>query len=414
MHPFSFSVQLLSVITDEKLPSSVWSQLLFVCDITLTDEELSDLEPLTWLAFTHMILWHDYMSWDKEAATYLEREEGGSNMSAVQVYMNMHGMDPKAAKEHVLVELGRIEDEYCETKDKYIAENAPQKHILHYIGLIEMVMAGNTLWHISSRRYNMSTDLPSREDVGKVNGAPLDLEAAVAAAKVQDTDSDEGYAEGSASDSGSGDGFTRCPSEVAIPIRRVSYAPDHFRLPGASSNRACQAFFHNQKTEYTTMEPADLSSSSKSKKREKGVSLTVPPCLWPAEKDEKTILAPYVYLSTQPSGGARDKLIDALNNWYFVPTEPLAIIRSIIRLIHNASLMLVLISSLDLIALQNGMTDLAQAGRHPRRLAREERGSKYPQGLWPEPNREFGQLCNGEMHGNCKTAVPGDRHLLSL
>lgn len=151
--------------------------MLYVSDMRLSDEELTGLEPLTWLAFTHMILWHDYMSWDKEAATYLEREEGGSSMSAVQVYMSMYGLTQAAAKNYLLGELERIEDEYCAIKEKYIAANQPSKHILRYIGLIEMVMAGNTLWHLSSRRYNQSARLPTREDQGKVNGQLLELEA---------------------------------------------------------------------------------------------------------------------------------------------------------------------------------------------------------------------------------------------
>ncbi|EQB55679.1 polyprenyl synthetase [Colletotrichum gloeosporioides Cg-14] len=289
---------------------SVWSQILFCCDISLTDEELTGLEPLTWLAFTQMILWHDCCSWDKEAATYLEREEGGSNMSAVQVYMAMYDLDQHAAKDFLLSEITRIEDEYCERKANYMMECSPAPHITHYIGLIEMCMAGNTLWHLSSRRYDPKAPLPRREDIGKVNGDLLDV------------------------------------SEVSKPVDGTEL--DDIILTPVSSclgTKRLRPFWNNQRTEYTTMTPAETSSDDKKKKAKashetRADLLTVSPCAWPAEPDEKDILAAYLYTAARPASGARDKLMDALDNWYRVPPDALATIRTIIRIMHNASLML--------------------------------------------------------------------------
>ncbi|KAI6376029.1 hypothetical protein MCOR25_002844 [Pyricularia grisea] len=302
---------------------SVWSQILFCCDVRLTDEELTGLEPLTWLAFTQMILWHDYCSWDKEAATYLEREEGGSNMSAVQVYMAMYSLDQHAAKDFLLSEIERIEDEYCTRKASYMAECSPAHHITHYIGLIELCMAGNTLWHLSSRRYCPAAPLPRREDMGKVNLSPPDV------------------------------------SEVGMPVNGAR--SDGGILTPVSSRCGAESlrpFWNNQRTEYTTMTPAETGSDSKKKMNKAKASsssssssssshhqtmadlLTVAPCAWPAEADEEDILAAYLYTAARPASGARDKLMDALDNWYCVPPEALATIRTIVRIMHNASLML--------------------------------------------------------------------------
>ncbi|TLD26997.1 hypothetical protein PspLS_04595 [Pyricularia sp. CBS 133598] len=296
---------------------SVWSQILFCCDVRLTDEELTGLEPLTWLAFTQMILWHDYCSWDKEAATYLEREEGGSNMSAVQVYMAMYSLDQLAAKDFLLSEIERIEDEYCTRKASYMDECSPAHHITHYIGLIELCMAGNTLWHLSSRRYCPAAPLPRREDMGKVNLGPLDV------------------------------------SEVGMPVNGAR--SDGGILTPVSSRCGAERlrpFWNNQRTEYTTMTPAETGSDSKKKKKMNKAKassshhqtradlLTVAPCAWPAEADEEDILAAYLYTAARPASGARDKLMDALDNWYRVPPEALATIRTIVRILHNASLML--------------------------------------------------------------------------
>ncbi|TDZ16173.1 Ophiobolin F synthase [Colletotrichum orbiculare MAFF 240422] len=292
---------------------SVWSQILFCCDISLTDEELIGLEPLTWLAFTQMILWHDYCSWDKEAATYLEREEGGSNMSAVQVYMTMYDLDQHAAKDFLLSEITRIEDEYCERKASYMAECSPAPHITHYLGLVEMCMAGNTLWHLSSRRYDPAAPLPRREDIGKMNRSPLDL------------------------------------SDISKPVDGSESDADGILTPVSShvstKRPGLRPFWNNQRTEYTTMTPAETTSGHKKHKTEASPDtradlLTVSPCTWPAEPDEKDILAAYLYTAARPASGARDKLMDALDMWYRVPPDALATIRTIVRIMHNASLML--------------------------------------------------------------------------
>ncbi|KAA8574050.1 hypothetical protein EYC84_005582 [Monilinia fructicola] len=56
--------------------------------------------------------------------------------------------------------------------------------------------------------------------------------------------------------------------------------------------------------------------------------------------DDKIVLEPYKYTSSLPASNSRDSLLDALNCWYFVPNNTLAIIRHIIGIIHNASLIL--------------------------------------------------------------------------
>ncbi|KAM3432410.1 hypothetical protein NHJ13734_006875 [Beauveria thailandica] len=56
--------------------------------------------------------------------------------------------------------------------------------------------------------------------------------------------------------------------------------------------------------------------------------------------DDSVILQPYHYLQSLPSKGIRDQAIDALNKWLAVPVESTVRIKSIIQMLHGASLML--------------------------------------------------------------------------
>lgn len=50
-------------------------------------------------------------------------------------------------------------------------------------------------------------------------------------------------------------------------------------------------------------------------------------------------MAPYIYMSSLPSKGVREKFITALNLWLKVPEERLAVISRIIAMLHHMSLM---------------------------------------------------------------------------
>lgn len=57
----------------------------------------------------------------------------------------------------------------------------------------------------------------------------------------------------------------------------------------------------------------------------------------------QTLLEPFTYLSELGSGGKeiRSKLIDAFNIWLKVPEAELDVIRKVVRMLHNASLLYV-------------------------------------------------------------------------
>ena len=56
---------------------------------------------------------------------------------------------------------------------------------------------------------------------------------------------------------------------------------------------------------------------------------------------ERTLLEPYTYIADTGGKEIRSKLIDAFNLWLKVPETDLDVIRRVVRMLHNASLLCV-------------------------------------------------------------------------
>jgi hypothetical protein len=61
--------------------------------------------------------------------------------------------------------------------------------------------------------------------------------------------------------------------------------------------------------------------------------------------DTQTLLEPYTYISANPGKEIRSQLIEAFNLWLDVPERDLEVIRGVVRMLHNASLLYVFLSS---------------------------------------------------------------------
>jgi geranylgeranyl diphosphate synthase, type III len=59
---------------------------------------------------------------------------------------------------------------------------------------------------------------------------------------------------------------------------------------------------------------------------------------WSDDQDQK-VLGPYKYYSAQSGKNMRSRLVDAFNNWLEVPSEELTIIKRVVEMLHNASLL---------------------------------------------------------------------------
>jgi geranylgeranyl diphosphate synthase type 3 len=70
--------------------------------------------------------------------------------------------------------------------------------------------------------------------------------------------------------------------------------------------------------------------------RTSGLPLTLR--AYPADTSQ-ILLEPFTYLSANPGKEIRTKLIDAFNLWLRVPEDDLEVIRRVVRMLHNGSLL---------------------------------------------------------------------------
>lgn len=59
---------------------------------------------------------------------------------------------------------------------------------------------------------------------------------------------------------------------------------------------------------------------------------------WSAAQ-ESTLLEPYTYLSSSPGKEIRSHMVDAFNVWLRVPADELDVVKRVVRMLHNASLL---------------------------------------------------------------------------
>ncbi|ORX39577.1 farnesyltranstransferase [Kockovaella imperatae] len=59
-----------------------------------------------------------------------------------------------------------------------------------------------------------------------------------------------------------------------------------------------------------------------------------------SQAQEQVLCEPYTYISANPGKEVRTKLIDAFNAWLRVPEQDLKVITTVVRMLHNASLLM--------------------------------------------------------------------------
>ncbi|RAL66218.1 hypothetical protein DID88_005890 [Monilinia fructigena] len=120
------------------------------------------------------------------------------------------------------------------------------------------------------------------------------------------------------------------------PIRKLSHSVSHFEdanSNGVDGDKTTKTESGNSAVDYEI--PATQKNGMIS-----NLHNTFDPFSFSQSGDDKIVLEPYKYTSSLPASNSRDYLLDALNCWYFVPNNSMAIIRHIVGIIHNTSLIL--------------------------------------------------------------------------
>ena len=186
---------------------------------------------------------------------------------------------------------------------------------------LDHVTAGNFAWSMTTARYRYGAEdvYPSLRVAHSKNqdssstrnlGRPISVNAAGLAESIDPILKDRRYLD-----------FTiQEPKTPQTATLIIDDQPDSG--PDEPEFKEAQITHHTTLRQYEEVYPPDLAKSE-------ALQLTPP----------QIILQPYQYIDMMPSKGIRNAVIDALEIWYHVPEDSLAVIREIVNTLHSSSLM---------------------------------------------------------------------------
>lgn len=228
---------------------------------------------------------NDYWSWEIEYFQADQKMEKLTN--AVAVLMRKEGISAQQGKDRIRDLILGHEAEYSRLRDQFY-DNHPtaRLYLRKRVELAGSMAAGVSFWSANSPRYHLPTNLPTKQV------KPADADVEVSVAKIDDN------------------------SQTSSTTSSASTDGDEF-LDATSGN------------------DTDITShSSHSEEPGKRSYFDVPKLC------QRAINEPITYVSSMPSKGVRSSLIDAMNQWCQVPSAQLAVVKRVIDLLHNSSLIL--------------------------------------------------------------------------
>ncbi|TGO08094.1 hypothetical protein BTUL_0226g00050 [Botrytis tulipae] len=265
--------------------------LIYTADVNLNDDERSSLEPVILPLLKAMVLTNDYYSWEKEYDEYNRTNGSMPMVNAIWLLKHLREVEDSKARELLRDRILEDEMKYCRLRDEYIQTENPSPDIKRFLGLFELAAAGNRFWHATSKRYNAWAPTPAPTPTSETK-----MKIKRSASQIEDVRSD-----GQRDSKRSKVELDQLPPENNIYFVNTSKSFE-VETPNINGN----------------FDPTSLSQG--------GI--------------DKIVLEPYKYIASLPASNSRNALLDALNCWYSVPHESLEIIRHVIGIIHNTSLIL--------------------------------------------------------------------------
>ncbi|KAF7956841.1 hypothetical protein EAE96_004167 [Botrytis aclada] len=262
--------------------------LLYTTEMNLNNDEISSLEPVILPILQAMMLTNDYYSWDKEYEQYNRNNGSMPMVNAVWLLKHLHDVDNTKAREFLREKILDFELQYCNIRDEYLRKQNPRPEMTQFFGLLELAAAGSRFWHATSRRYNSWA--PNLTPASKAKTKTKRSATLEAIDSDEERDSKRSKIESDQVLTENGVSFAKTPESLEV------------KTPNTNGNFDSSSFSQND--------------------------------------TDKIVLEPYKYISSLPASNSRNALLDALNCWYFVPHESLEIIRHVIGIIHNTSLIL--------------------------------------------------------------------------
>ncbi|KAH6840594.1 isoprenoid synthase domain-containing protein [Chaetomium sp. MPI-CAGE-AT-0009] len=257
---------------------------LFALGLVIPEDQQQtclELSESFWLQFS---LTNDCHSWDRERKAASDSGQK-SVTNAIWVLMNKQGMSCDEAKDACREKARQYAAEYVQVVEAAKTRDDLCNDAKRLLDMMKLEMSGNIVWGLQCPRYRADRQLAA---------AQLEMVEAIRAERTIGWDCDQekkathGIAEHPKV------GINGCIANCAAPDEVIN---------GIS----------NYMTEVVQDVPA-LSTN--------------------------VLEAPSRYVDSLPGKGIRDKTINALNVWYQVPSQQIAIISKVIDLLHGASLML--------------------------------------------------------------------------
>ncbi|KAL2858986.1 isoprenoid synthase domain-containing protein [Aspergillus pseudodeflectus] len=256
--------------------------------IRCTAEEIESVRKIIDIGGIAGVLANDYYSFNKEfdehsRAGTIERMQNG-----VALLMREYGYSEEEAREILKKEINKMEQQFM---DMYLTWlNGPvqkSRGLIQYLTMVLCLYSGTMFWMAHGARYHRTDLITTAEDratiVGKCQGDAFRVM--------------EGY-----------------PPPKGL--KRTASSPE-----SAPKRRASKANNINQ---------------SNGHGGDPMVAFSGPFVKAPSHICD----APYEYINSLQSKNMRDKFINILNSWLNVPSDSLQIIKNIVQMLHNSSLML--------------------------------------------------------------------------
>ncbi|KAJ5202050.1 uncharacterized protein N7498_006713 [Penicillium cinerascens] len=269
------------------------SVMRFGMGIVLTKEEENRTASIARSCYAALGLANDYYSFDIEWKEFQQEKsaEGTSTMTnAVWLYIQWEDLSIDAAKEKVRQVVHNYEQEYQKKMNAFIAdkEQCPP-HLAEYLRALAFQIPGNIVWSLRCPRYHPESSVEGYFLLG--SGADDKAKAG----HEQDTE-----------------GLVANPQPFA--------QEDSDSETSGPSSTGSPKFNPSSRTSVASLGPREEHK--------------------PIPLGTELLLAPFEYISSLPSKGVREALIDALNVWMGLPERTVKTVKSIAQKLHSSSLML--------------------------------------------------------------------------
>lgn len=228
---------------------------------------------------------NDYWSWDIEYFQAGQKIDKLTN--AVAVLMRKEEISAQEGKDRIGDLILGFEAEYLRLRAEFYNNHATARlYLRKRVELAVSMAAGVSFWSANSPRYHLPTNLSTKQ------AKPTDIHVEASVVKIDDN------------------------TQTSTATSTVSTDCDEFM--DATSGNGTDITSHSSHSE----DPGKRSYFDVSKLYHRAIN------------------EPINYVSSMPSKGVRSSLIDAMNQWCQVPSAQLVVVKRVIDLLHNPSLIL--------------------------------------------------------------------------